>query len=44
MDDVKLIAYEHGQYRALGAKLGSFGYSVKEKKSKGRKNHKRKDK
>lgn len=44
MDDVKLIAYEHGQYRALGAKLGSFGYSVKKKKSKGRKNHKRKDK
>ena len=42
MDDVRLIAYEHGQYRALGAKLGSFGYSVKKKKVTGRnkrKNH-----
>ncbi|MCR5210152.1 MAG: flavin reductase family protein [Lachnospiraceae bacterium] len=40
MDDVKLIAYEHGQYRALGAKLGSFGYSVKKEKIHGRRKRK----
>ena len=31
MDDVKLIAYEHGTYRKLGDKLGKFGFSVKKK-------------
>ena len=29
-----LIAYAHGQYFALGEKLGSFGYSVRKKKKK----------
>ena len=28
----KLIAYSHGEYFALGKKLGKFGYSVKKKK------------
>ena len=27
----KLMAYSHGEYFALGKKLGSFGYSVKKK-------------
>ena len=27
-----LVAYAHGEYFALGRKLGSFGYSVKKKK------------
>ena len=27
-----LAAYAHGQYFALGKKIGSFGYSVKKKK------------
>lgn len=29
-----LLAYAHGEYFALGKKLGSFGYSVKRKKRK----------
>ena len=29
MDKCKLIAYSHGQYYALGEKLGKFGFSVK---------------
>ncbi len=29
-----LASYAHGQYFALGKKIGSFGYSVKKKKSK----------
>ena len=29
-----LIAYCHGEYRALGRRLGSFGWSVKKKKRK----------
>ncbi|MBQ6356186.1 MAG: flavin reductase family protein [Solobacterium sp.] len=28
-----LIAYSHGEYYALGRKLGSFGYSVRKKKN-----------
>lgn len=36
LDRAKLIAYSHGEYFALGRKLGSFGYSVK-KPTKGRK-------
>ena len=30
----KLIVYSHGDYLALGRKLGSFGYSVRKKKRK----------
>ena len=29
----KLVAYSHGDYLELGKKIGSFGYSVKKKKS-----------
>jgi len=29
MDKCKVIAYSHGQYYALGKKLGKFGFSVK---------------
>ncbi|MDY3919281.1 MAG: flavin reductase family protein [Candidatus Limivivens sp.] len=29
-----LLAYSHGEYRSLGKKLGSFGYSVKKEKKK----------
>ena len=36
MENVGLVAYEHGNYRELGGSLGSFGYSVR-KKSKNRK-------
>ena len=32
-----VMAYSHGEYFALGRKLGSFGYSVAKKKSKGTK-------
>lgn len=32
LDKAKLAAYAHGEYFALGKKLGSFGYSVKKKK------------
>ena len=31
LDEAGLIAYSHGEYFALGEKLGSFGYSVKKK-------------
>lgn len=34
MEKADLVAYAHGDYFALGEKLGSFGYSVKKKKSK----------
>lgn len=30
----KLIVYSHGDYLALGKKLGSFGYSVRKKRAK----------
>lgn len=30
----KPLAYCHGEYRAIGRKLGSFGYSVKKKRKK----------
>lgn len=40
LDKAKLLAYAHGEYYALGEKLGSFGYSVRKKplsnQSKGR--------
>lgn len=32
MEKCSLAAYAHGQYFALGKKIGSFGYSVKKKK------------
>jgi flavin reductase (DIM6/NTAB) family NADH-FMN oxidoreductase RutF len=31
LNAAKLIAYSHGEYFALGKKLGSFGYSVKKR-------------
>lgn len=31
LDKAGLLAYAHGEYFALGKKLGSFGYSVKKK-------------
>ena len=31
LEATKLIAYSHGEYFALGKKLGKFGYSVKKK-------------
>lgn len=34
MEKCSLAAYAHGQYFALGKKIGSFGYSVKKKKRK----------
>ncbi len=34
LDKAHLAAYAHGEYFALGKKLGSFGYSVKKKKKK----------
>ena len=30
LNKAKLIVYSHGDYLALGRKLGSFGYSVQE--------------
>ena len=37
-----LITYSHGEYFALGKKVGKFGYSVKKKTNKKGKNKKRK--
>lgn len=34
LDKAGLLAYAHGEYFALGRKLGSFGYSVRRKKRK----------
>ena len=34
MEKCSLAAYAHGQYFALGKKIGSFGYSVKKKQTK----------
>ena len=31
MDDIGMFAYEHGTYRELGDKLGTFGYAVRPK-------------
>ena len=36
MKKAKLVAYSHGDYLELGKKIGSFGYSVKKQKRKGR--------
>lgn len=32
LNDAKLICYSHGEYHALGKKLGTFGFSVKKKR------------
>ena len=37
LDKAKLLAYSHGEYFALGKKLGSFGYSVRKKHTKPKK-------
>lgn len=34
LNQTGLLAYSHGEYLGLGKKLGTFGYSVKKKKSK----------
>ncbi|MDO5125640.1 MAG: flavin reductase family protein [Ruminococcus sp.] len=34
LEKANLLAYSHGEYFALGKKLGSFGFSVKKKKKK----------
>ncbi len=34
LEKADLVAYAHGEYFALGEKLGSFGYSVRKKKPK----------
>ena len=31
LNDADLMAYSHGEYRELGATIGTFGYSVKKK-------------
>ena len=38
LEKAKLIVYSHGEYLALGKKLGTFGYSVRKKKPVRRKN------
>ena len=37
LDKANLITYSHGQYFALGRKLGKFGYSVRKKHKKKKK-------
>ena len=37
LDKAKLLAYSHGEYFALGKKLGSLGYSVRKKHTKPKK-------
>jgi flavin reductase (DIM6/NTAB) family NADH-FMN oxidoreductase RutF len=37
-DKAKLIAYSHGEYYALGKKIGTFGFSVMKKGTKARQN------
>ena len=32
LDAADLVAYSHGEYKALGATLGTFGFSVRKKK------------
>ena len=42
LDKAGLVAFAHGEYFALGEKLGTFGYSVKKKKKgapQGKKSH-----
>ena len=38
-----LLAYSHGEYLGLGKKLGTFGYSVRKKKTAGKKSTGRKN-
>ena len=33
LDKARLIVYSHGEYLSLGKKLGTFGYSVRKKKT-----------
>ncbi len=33
LNDARLVAYSHGEYFSLGKKLGTFGYSVRKKKT-----------
>ena len=33
LGDAKLLAYSHGEYFALGKKLGTFGFSVRKRKN-----------
>ena len=40
----KPICYSHGEYYGLGKAVGSFGYSVRKKKVKNRKNYSGKEK
>lgn len=40
LDRADLVAYSHGEYFALGKKLGSFGYSVKKKRKGGKRTKK----
>jgi len=37
LDKAKLIVYSHGEYLALGRRLGTFGYTVRKSKNKNRK-------
>ncbi|MBR6789991.1 MAG: flavin reductase family protein [Oscillospiraceae bacterium] len=39
LDRAGLIAYAHGEYYSLGEKLGTFGWSVRKKKKKPKKQH-----
>ena len=34
LNAVGMMAYSHGEYLALGKKLGTFGYSVRKKNKK----------
>ena len=40
LNDSKLLAYSHGAYFELGRQLGTFGYSVRKKKTDRKKKHK----
>lgn len=44
LNQADLVAYCHGQYRALGETLGSFGYSVRKKQAAAKKHKARKKK
>lgn len=41
LDKCNLVAYSHGEYFELGKKLGTFGFSVRKKKSKNKKEQKK---
>lgn len=44
INDTELIMYSHGEYFALGEKLGKFGYSIQKKKTKSKAKSKSKTK